>query len=104
MNKETEGYCMRSRDWLKHAIETTKRIKELRQSSPLGYFSSPDEYIEVLEDFTKLIFGLNNVSDQAMSQFKETEKSFELFKENLFKYCDILLKEYEKVKIDDETI
>ena len=92
---------MRSRDWLQHAIETTKRIKELRQSSPLGYFSSPDEYIDILEDFTKLVFGINEVSPEAFIQFNETKLSFECFKENLFKHCDILLKEYEKVKVDE---
>lgn len=50
------------------------------------------------------IFPLNQVSEEAANQFHETEKSFERFKNDLFKHCDILLKEYEKVKIDDETI
>jgi hypothetical protein len=92
---------MRNREWLKHAIDTTQRIKELKQCSPLGYYTSPEEYMEILEDFTKLIFPLNQVSDEAANQFHETEKSFERFKNNLCKHCDILLKEYEKVKVDE---
>ncbi len=95
---------MRSRDWLKYAIETTERIKKLKQSSPLGCYCSPEEYMEVLEDFTKLIFPLNQVSEEAANQFHETEKSFERFKKDLFKHCDILLKEYENVKVDEKTI
>ena len=92
---------MRNRDWLQYAIETTQRIKKLRQTGPLGCYSSPEEYMQVIEDFTKLIFGLNQVSDEAMNQFHETEKSFERFKNDLFKHCDILLKEYEKVNVDE---
>jgi len=81
---------MRNRDWYQHAVETIKRIKEMRQCNPLNMFCSPEHYLETLEDFTKLIYGINKVSDNVVSEFNELENSFDIFKERLFKYCDTL--------------
>jgi hypothetical protein len=91
---------MRSQDWHKYAIDTIKRIKEDRHTSPLGLFSTPEEYLVTLEEFTKLIYKLNQVPEGVIDDFYEMKKSFEIFKDHLDLYCGTLLKEIEN---DDDS-
>lgn len=92
---------MRDRDWYNHAIESLKRIKSLKKTSPLGMFTSPEEYMTLLEDFIKLIYGLNAVSEKALNKFRMVESHFDSFKSELFNLCDILLIEAEKADVEE---
>lgn len=83
---------IRTKDWHQHAIDTIKRIKEFRQQSPLGYFSSPNEYMDTLEDFGKLFYDINGMPDEIAVEFISTRNSFDIFKNKVSNLCDILLK------------
>lgn len=87
---------MRKKDWYNHAVETIKQIKEMRSTTPLCLFSSPEEYLEILEDFTKLIYGMNHISKQTMDDFVKLSNSFDTFKKDLILYCEGLILEINK--------
>lgn len=86
---------MRERDWYDRAIETIKRIKAFKHTSPLAMYCSPENYIEVLEDFTKLLYGLNQIPVETLSKFEELNFHFGKFKSDLIEYCEMLLKDSE---------
>ncbi len=91
---------IRNKEWHSYAIQTIKKIREFRQQSPLGYYSSPEEYMNTLEDFGKLFYDINKMPDEVYMQFISTRNSFDIFKNKVSNLCDILLK---KVENDNDT-
>ena len=91
---------MRNRDWHEYAIRTIEQIRNFRQSGPLGNYISQAEYIDSLEDYLKLFYGVNAVPQSVENHFKETKESFNVFKRKIEVLCDILLK---KVNDDNDT-
>lgn len=83
---------LRNPEWKKHAIEKISRIKEFREMSPMGYYSSPDEYMDTLEDFGKLFYEINRMPEEVAVQFISTRNAFEIFKNKLNFLCEDLLK------------
>ncbi len=79
-------------EWKKHAIEKIERIKEFREMSPLGYYSSPSEYMDTLEDFGKLFYDINGMPEEIAIQFISTRNAFEIFKNKVDALCEDLLK------------
>ncbi len=76
------------------------RIKEFKQTSALGYYSSPEEYMDTLEEFTKLFYDINQVPDVVVNDFLITKKAFDDFKRKLNNLCNVLL---EKINNDNDT-
>lgn len=86
---------MREREWYDRAIETIKRIQELRHTSPLGMYCSTENCLETLEDYTKLLYGLNQIPVKTVSKFEELNFQFGKFKSDLIEYCEMILKDIE---------
>ncbi len=91
---------MKNKDWHEYAIRTIEQIREFRQISALGNYISPAEYINSLEEYVKLFYGINEVPGVIVKDFFSIKKSFEEFKVKINYLCDALL---EKVRDDNDT-
>lgn len=91
---------MRDEYFKKHVFNVIERIREFREQSPLGFFNSPAEYIDTLEDYLKLFYEINSIPAPVINHFNDTKETFDLFKKKVEVLCDILL---EKVKYDNDT-
>lgn len=93
----------RNKDWYNHAERCLRDIKEFRQASPLGYFTSPNEYLSTLEDFVKLFYGINKVPGDVVDRFKKSKNLYNAFKESISILCEKLLKEAEKITNEEKN-
>ena len=87
---------IRDKDWFNHAQRCLTNIKEFRQTSCLGQYTPPGEYMDLIEDFMKLFYGINEIPEKTIEVFNKAKKEFESFKNDISNLCDILLKEAEK--------
>lgn len=82
--------------WKEHAKDTTKKIAEMEMQSPLGLYCEPDEYLETLENFTKLLFDMNKVPDNFIVDLENLDADWSRFKFRLGNFCRSLYEELEK--------
>lgn len=87
---------MKNSDWKDSVIDALKRIKSLKHTNPIGSFCSPEQYIQTLEEFTKMMYDINQVPPEAYANLMDMKIAFNNFKELLLNHCEILLKEADK--------
>ncbi len=92
---------IRNKEWYNHAERCLRDIKQFRQASPLGYFTSPNEYLDVIEDFIKLFYDINEVTEDVIGTFNNAKDLYNSFKKDISDLCEMLLKEAEKITNDE---
>lgn len=93
---------IRTKDWYNHAEKCLTSIKSFTLHSPLGYYSSPEEYIETVEDFLKIFYGINEVPKEPINVFNKAKQGFDTFKNDISALCEILLERAKQIN-DDES-
>lgn len=94
---------MRDKYFRDHAKNTIERIREFREQSPLGMFNSPAEYIETLEEFVKLFYGINEVPGHVLQYFDDAKHNFLKFKESVNVVCDAMQERLKEINNDNDT-
>lgn len=86
-----------------HASKDVEAIREFRKQSPLGYFNSPEEYMDVLGDYIKLFYEINNVPDDIVDKFNNAIFSFQKFKCSIECVCESLDERIKEINDDNDT-
>lgn len=86
----------RSFQWKDSARDYITKISTCELVDSIGRPCWPDEYIETLEQYTKLLFDMNQVPEKPIQDLKDLEMQWVRFKYNLRQYCSNLLKEIDK--------
>ena len=92
----------RNYGWKEHAKETVNRISEIELKSPLGLHCEPDEYLDILQDYTKLLFDMNKIPDEFISDLESLQGDWSMFKFKLKDFCKNLYEELEKDTQEEE--
>lgn len=86
----------KSYTWKNHAEDTIKKIAEMQLHTPLGIHCEPDEYLETLENYTKLLFDMNEIPDKFVLDLENLDADWNRFKCKLSIFCKNLNEEFEK--------
>lgn len=92
----------RNYGWKEHAKETVNRISEIELKSPLGLHCEPDEYLDILQDYTKLLFDMNEIPENFIGDLDHLNKDWNTFKCKLRMFCKNLYEELEKETQEEE--
>lgn len=82
--------------WKDSAKATVKNIAEMQLHSYLGLHCEPDEYLETLENYTKLLFEMNEIPQEFIEELKVLDEDWRIFKFKLRQYCRKIYEELEK--------
>lgn len=87
----------KSYKWKDHALDNIRRISEMTLHSNLGLHCDPDEYLNMLDDYTKLLFDMNKVPDHFIDDLEKLDNRWTLFKHLLIEYCKKLSLEMKQI-------